>query len=54
MWKEKVSQANQVKSNHMEQAMTTTLKGETNAEFMEWLTRSVVCESEEPSDLDKA
>ena len=52
VWKEKASQANQVRSNHMEQAMTTTLKGEMNAEFMEWLTRSVVCESKEPRDLE--
>ena len=52
VWREKVSQANEVKFNHMEQALTTTVKGDTNAEFMGWLTRSVICESEEPRALE--
>ena len=51
MWSEKVPQANKVESNHMEQDATTTLEGETNVNFMEWLTRSVVCESKESRDL---
>ena len=32
--------------------METILKGETNVNFMEWLKRSIVCESEEPRDLE--
>jgi len=48
----KVSQFNQVKANRLEQAFTATLKGEASEEFMERLARCLVCESDEPRDLE--
>ena len=52
VWVQKISQVNKVKSTHMKQVKPTTLKGGLNADFMEWLNRSVVGESEEPRDLE--
>jgi len=50
--REKIPQANHVNANHREQHVRTTLKGETNVNFMEWLTRSIVYESKKPRDLE--
>jgi len=45
-------QLNQVKANGVEKNFIATVKGEANAEFMGWLARSIVCESDEARDLE--
>jgi len=52
VWRVKSSQADQVACNHMKQEVMAVLKGETNENFMEWLSNSVICESNEPWDLE--
>ena len=52
VWVQKESQTNQARSTHMEQVKPTALKGELNEDFMEWLKRSAVGETNVPSDLE--
>jgi len=52
MWREPSPQANQGEFNHLKQEVTTNLEGEMNENFMEWLNKSVVCESKEPWGLE--
>jgi len=47
VWVQKVPQGNQVKLTHMESRKPTIVKGGVNPDFMEWLNRSVVGESED-------
>ena len=52
VWRVKRPQENHMDCNQLEQGVLATLKGETNDKFMEWLTKSVVCVSNEPWDLE--
>ena len=38
--------------NHMVQDSARSMKGEVNVSFMEWLSRSIICVSNEPRDLE--
>ena len=45
-------QGHQVKPNHSEQVVMATLKGKAKVDLIESLSRSLVCESNEPRDLE--
>ena len=51
-WRKKSSEGAKVLSNHMEQDLSRTLKGEVNVTFLEWLSRSLICVSDVPRDLE--
>ena len=52
VWRKKSTKGFKVLSNQMEQDPTRIMKGEVNGTFMEWLSRSLICVSNEPRDLE--
>ena len=52
VWRKKYLKGCKELSNHMKQDPLRAIKGEVNDTFMEWLSRSLICVSNEPLDLE--